>query len=97
MKMQLAKHAVMILNASPLNSRQPKTYSPLTIMIEKALEWKKSCKIHIGAYTQVHEDRNVTNTLEERTQGIICLGPTGNIQGTYNLFLLCSGKKITHG
>ena len=66
-------------------------------MTGKALDWKKICKLHFGAYTQVHEDRNVTNTLEERTQGAICIGPTGNIQGNYNLFLPLSGNKTTHG
>ena len=39
--------------------------------------------------------RYMTNTLEEITQGVIFLGPTGNLQGTCNLFLLRSGKKIT--
>ena len=58
---------------------------------------EESCKLHFGAYAQVHKDRNVTNTLEERTQGAISLGPTGNLQGTYNFFLLRSGKKITCG
>ena len=66
-------------------------------MTGKYLDWKKSCKLHFGAYAQVHEDRNVTNTLEERAQGAICLGPTGNQQGTYNFFSLRSGKKITRG
>ena len=60
------------------------------------LDWKKSCELHFGAYTQVHEDRNVTNMLEERTQGAIFLGPTVNLQGNYIFFLLRSGKKITH-
>ena len=36
----------------------------------------------------------MTNTLEERTND---LEPTGNIQETYNLFLLRSDKKITPG
>ena len=45
---------------------------------------------------QVHKDRNIKNKLEERTQGAICPGPAGNLQGTYNLFSLLSGKKITH-
>ena len=62
-------------------------------MIEKTLDWKKICKLHFGAYAQVHKDRNVTNTLEERTQGAIYLGPTGNPQGTYNFFSLQSEKK----
>ena len=37
----------------------------------------------------------MNNTLEKRTQGEICIGPTGNLQGTYNFFLLRSGNKIT--
>ena len=73
------------------------TYSPRTIITGKALDWKQICKLHFGAYAQVHKDRNVTNTLEERTQGAICLGLTGNLQGTYNLLLLRSDKKITRG
>ena len=55
----------------------------------KALDWNKSCKLHFGAYAQVYK------TLEKRTQGAICLGPTGNLQGTYKLFSLLSRKKIT--
>ena len=66
-------------------------------MTGNALDWKKGCKLHFGEYAQVHKERNVTNTLDERTQGVICLGPTGNLQGTYHLFLLHSGKKITRG
>ena len=63
----------------------------------KTLDWKKSCNLHLGAYTQVHKDRNVTNTLGERTQGAICLGPTDNLQGTYNFFSLRSGNFFTRG
>ena len=39
----------------------------------------------------------MTNTLEERTQGEICLGTTGNLQGAYNFFSLRYGKNITLG
>ena len=62
-------------------------------MTGKALDWKKMCKLHFGAYAKVHDYRNVTNTLEERTQGAICLGPTGNLQGTYNFFCYALEKK----
>ena len=48
-------------------------------MIGKALDWNKICKLHFGDYAQVHKDINVTNTLEERTKGAICLGTTGNL------------------
>ena len=72
----------MVLNAFlPMNGLS-KTYIPRTIITGKALDWKKIFKLRFGAYTQVHKDRNVTNTLEEITQGAICLGATGNLQGT---------------
>ena len=94
---ELAKGVVMFLNAFLTKSGLSKTYSPHTIMTGKSLDWKKSCKLHFRAYTKVHKDRNVTNTLEDRTQVSICLGPAGNLQGTYNFSLLLSGKKITRG
>ena len=97
MTIELAKHFVMFFSGFPPKIGMSKKYSPRTMMTVKALDWKKSCKLHFGAYAQVHEDRNVTNTLEERTQGVICLGTTGNLQGNYNLFLLRSGKKTTRG
>ena len=93
MTIELSKHAVMLLNTFPPKSVLSNTYSPRTIMTVKALDWNKSYKLHFGAYAQVHEDRNVTNTLEERTRGEICLGPTRNLQVAYNFFLLCSEKK----
>ena len=97
MTIELAKHVVIFLNDFPPKSGLSKTYIPRTIMTGKALDCKENCKLHFGAYAQVHEDRNVTNTLEERAQGAICLGPTGNLQGTYNFFSLRSGKIITCG
>ena len=68
MTIELAEHVVIFLNAFPPKSGLSKTYSPHTIITGKTLDWKKSCKLHFGAYAQVHEDRNVTNTLKERTQ-----------------------------
>ena len=97
MTIEMAKHVVILLNAFPPKSGLSKKYRPHTIMTVKYLDCKKSCKLYLGYYTQVHEDRNVTNTLEEITQGEILLRPTDNLQGTYNCFLLRSGKKITRG
>ena len=86
MTIDMDKHVVMFLNSSPPKSGLSNTCSPLTIMTGKALDWKKSCKLHFRDHAQVHKDRNATNTLEERTQGAIFLGPTGNLQGTCNFF-----------
>ena len=93
--MQLAKHVVMFLNAFTPKSDLSKTYSPHTIMTGKAFDCNKIWKIHFGAYTQVHKNRNITNTLEDRTQRAICLGPTCNLQGTCNLFSIQYGNNIT--
>ena len=66
-------------------------------MTGKTLDWKKMCKLTFGAYAQVHEDRNITNTFMEWTRKAICLGPTGNVQVTYNFISLRTGKNIIHG
>ena len=63
MTIDLAKNVVMFLNAFPPKSGLSKTYSPRKIMTGNTLDCKKSCKLHFGAYAQVHEDRNVANTL----------------------------------
>ena len=78
MTIEMAKHVVMLLTAFPFKSGPSKTYSPCKIMTGKALDWNKICKLQFGAYAQVHKDRNMTNTLEERTQGAIFLRTTGN-------------------
>ena len=64
MTIELAKRVVMFLNSFPPKSGLSKIYSPRTIMTGKTLDWKKSCKLHFGDYAHIHEDRNVTNTLE---------------------------------
>ena len=76
---ELDKNVVMLLNSLPHKSGMSKTYIPHSNMTVKYLDWKKSCKLHFGEYSQVHKYRNIINMLEERTQGKICLGPTGNI------------------
>ena len=76
MIIDMAKHVVMFLNTFPPNRGLSNTYSPCTIMKVKSLYWKISCKLHFGAYAQVHVDKNVTKMLEEITQGAMYLGPT---------------------
>ena len=96
MTIDLAKHVVMFLNAFRPGNGLSKKYSPCTIMTGKSLDWKKGCKLHFGAYEKVHWDRNMTNTLEERTHVAICPGPTGKLQGTYNFFRYALVKNHKH-
>jgi hypothetical protein len=37
------------------------------------LNFKTVCRIPFGAYAQVHDDQNVTNTMASRTTGAISL------------------------
>jgi hypothetical protein len=43
----------------------------------------------------MHIDPDITNTLEPRTNWAICMGPMGNLQGSYKFLLLTTGKKVT--
>ncbi len=42
----------------------------------------------------MHTDPDIMNTMEPRTKWGICLGPTGNMQGSYKFMSLSTGKKI---
>jgi len=51
-------------------------------------------KARFGAYCEVSEHTDITNTQKARTTPAVCLGPTGNIQGTYKFFNLLTGHVI---
>jgi hypothetical protein len=58
------------------------------------LDYKTMCQLPFSAYTQVHDDLEVTNTMESRTTGAINLRPTGNIQGSHKFLSLNTGGII---
>jgi len=51
-------------------------------------------KARFGAYCEVAEHADITNTQKARTTPAVCLGPTGNMQGTYKFFNLLTGHVI---
>ena len=70
-------------------------FSPQELVFgERKLDYNIICRIPFDAYVQVHDDLNVTNTMESRTTGAINLGPTGNIQGTHKFLSLKTGDLI---
>ena len=97
MTIDLVKHVVMLINTFPPKRGISTTYSHLKITTGKTLDWKILCKLIFDAYAQVNEYRNITNTMKERTQGAIYIGPTENVQVAYNFLLLRTRKKITRG
>jgi hypothetical protein len=95
MIIEMLANVVLWINEFPPSSGVSASYSPRTIMTGTALDFNKHCQIPFGAYVEVHEDRNITNTIDERTQPAICLGPTANFQGSYTFISLRTGKRIT--
>ena len=56
----------------------------------------KHCRAHFGSYCVAYNklDANETNTMEDSARQVICLGPTGNFQGTHKFLCLDTGKVI---
>lgn len=51
-------------------------------------------KARFGSYCEVSEFDDITNTQKDRSKPAMCLGPTGNMQGTYKFFSLITGHVI---
>jgi hypothetical protein len=85
-------HYVMFwLNNIP---KEDQVSSPKDLILgEKVLDFNALCKLPFGAYVQVHDDAQTTNTMEPRTTGGICLGPS-NMQSGYRFFNLITGDVI---
>eukprot|EP00957_Ditylum_brightwellii_P162148 12345736-Ditylum_brightwellii.AAC.1 len=77
----------------PYASGVSPTLSPRAIITGTVLIVKRHCCIPFGAYAQTHEEGS--NSVEtEGTLGAICLGPVGNIQGSYKFMSLRTGKLV---
>ena len=89
---QLTRNCVFWLNAFPHPDGISNEHSPRYIMTGTQLNYDKHVRCEFGAYAQV--DREHSNNMNERAVGGICLGPTGNAQGTHNFLSLSTGKRI---
>jgi len=94
MVIELLHFVVMWLNAFPTNNGLSPTYSPREFILRHKLDARLHCRAPFGAYCEIHDDPEVTNTMASRTQPAICLCPTGNLQGSYKFLALNSGKKV---
>jgi hypothetical protein len=92
---ELVYYAAFWLNAFPPSSGVSAFYSPRTIMTGMALDFENHCKLPFGAYAEAHEEYPQTNTMAPRARGVICLGPTGNFQGSYKMMCHQTGRKLT--
>jgi hypothetical protein len=95
MIIELVYYAALWLNAFPPSSGVSDTYSPRTIITGTTLDFAKHCKLPFGAYAEAHEEYPQSNTMAQRTRAVICLGPTGNFQGSYKMMCIQTGRKVT--
>ncbi len=94
MTIELMHFCVMWMNAFPVKSAVSEKWSPRELSSRHKLDAKYHRKTPFGAYCEVHTDPDITNTMEPRTKWGICLGPTGNMQGSYKFMSISTGKKI---
>ena len=86
---------VLWLNNFTPRSGVSDTYSPRQLVLGTHLDMKKHCRIEFGAYAQVYaETSSATNSMEERTEGCICLGPVDNLQGSVYFMKLSTGQVV---
>ena len=94
MLIYLLHHVVMWLNNFPVANGISTRFSPREILQHNKLSIKRHCVAPFGSYCEVHEDNDPTNGMQSRGLPTICLGPTGNIQGTYSFLNLSTGLVI---
>ena len=95
MPIHLLHFVLMWLNNFPSATGISTQYSPWELIVHDRLYFKKHCRALFGSYCKVHKENTPTNSM--RTCGIpaICLGPTGNRQGSYFFVsLVITGKII---
>ncbi len=80
------------MNCIPKSGQE---HSPRDLVFgEQKINYETACRLPFRAYAQVHDDLEVTNTMQSRTTGGISLGVKGNVQGTYRFFNLHTGEFI---
>ena len=80
---------------SPVSSGVGWYLSPTTIITGCNTNFTVHCKLEFGAYTQVHDFTKHQKLGEARTLGVVCLGPSGNMQGGY-IFLSLTTREILY-
>ncbi|KAI2499682.1 Reverse transcriptase (RNA-dependent DNA polymerase) [Fragilaria crotonensis] len=86
---------VRCLNQFPRKHGVSTTMSPATIVIGSGTPDFAAMRLEFGAYVQVFEDLDPTNTPRARSLGAIALNPTGNAQGDYYFMSLATGARLS--
>jgi len=94
MLVKMVHMCVKWINAFPPKGGISRMMSPRTIITGTQLDFKTDCCLPFSAYVQAHQEPSPFNTQEACTVGAICLGLTGNIQGSLKFLNLVTSRKI---
>jgi len=95
MTIELIHFVVLWLNAFPVKSGISTKFSPRELVQRHKLSAKIHCKTLFGTYCEVHDEPQPSNSMQPRTHETICMGPTGNAQGSYKFYYLKTKQKLT--
>jgi hypothetical protein len=91
MIVHLVYYCVVAINSVP---RKGEMESPKEKFQGVKVDLKKDWRLQWGAYVQVHNDDEVTNSMKSRTTGAMYMGPTGNAQGALKFLTLDTWKIV---
>jgi hypothetical protein len=94
MVIELMHFCAMWMNSFPVRSGISEKWSPRELVSPTKLDAKLHCRAPFGSYCETHEDPDIKSMLDPRTKWEICMGPTGNLQGSYKFLSLSTGKKV---
>ena len=94
MTINLVHFCIFWLNATPMKTGISSIYSHRELISHQKSDAKKCCKLMFAEYSEVHKENTTTNTMTPRARPAICMGPTGNIQGSMKFMRVETGKKI---
>ena len=95
LKQATVQFAAFALNMFPHPDGVSAIHSPRTIVTGLQTDYRTQMKVPIGAYCEVHDEPDPTNTETERTTTAIALYPTNNLQGSFYFLSLQSGRRIS--
>eukprot|EP00804_Cyclotella_cryptica_P029933 CCRYP_017818-RA/>CCRYP_017818-RA protein AED:0.47 eAED:0.36 QI:0/0/0/1/0/0/3/0/323 len=92
----LVKVVMISINTLPHKNGISTIMSPREIVLKMKMDFKKHCRVWFRAYVEAGIDETITNTLCDRTEECIVLGPTGKLQGSIACFNLDTGQVVSH-
>ena len=79
----------------PSENSLSRVYGPRVFLEQHYPNYKSMCRLEFGAYCEVHNDPNPSNTMKERTTSAIALYPANNQQGGYYFMNIATGKLLS--